>query len=250
MSGHSKWAQIKRQKGVADARRGQLFTKLIREIAVAARQGSDPERNSRLRLAIQKARDSNMPLDNIERAIKRASGEGEGTTLAELMVEGYGPGGVAILLQVLTDNRNRALQEIRSAFGRGGGNLGEAGCVAWLFEAKGIITVETSGVDAEEVALYAIDVGADDVKIEKGYLEVHTHSAKLEEVRKALEQENLPIISAELSLVPKTTVELDEKEALRALKLLDRLEELDDVQRVSSNVDFSDEVLEGLRAQA
>ncbi len=251
MSGHSKWAQIKRQKGVTDARRGQLFTKLVREIMLAVREGgNNPEHNFRLRLAIQKCRDSNMPLENIERAIRRAAGEGAGTNLAEASFEGYGPGGVAILLQVLTDNRNRTLQEIRSIFARGGGSLGEAGCVSWLFEPKGVITVETGQVNAEEVALWAIDAGAEDVKIEKGYLEVHTGLDKLETVRQALEQKGSPILSAEVSMIPKTTLKLEEQEAWRALKLLDRLEELEEVQRVFSNVDFSEEVLERLRAQA
>lgn len=251
MSGHSKWAQIKRQKGVADARRGQLFTKLVREIMLAVREGgSNPEQNFRLRLAMQKCRDNNMPLENIERAIRRATGEGGSTNLAEASFEGYGPGGVAILLQVLTDNRNRTLQEIRNVFARGGGSLGEAGCVSWLFEPKGVITVETDQIDAEEVALWAIDAGAEDVKIEEGYLEVHTELDKLETVRQALEQKDSPIISAEVSMIPKTTLQLDENEAWRALKLLDRLEELDDVQRVFSNVDFSEKVLENLRAQA
>ena len=251
MSGHSKWAQIKRQKGVADARRGELFTKLGREIMLAVREGgSSPEHNFRLRLAIQKCRDNNMPLENIERAIKRAAGEEASTNLAEASFEGYGPGGVAILLQVLTDNRNRTLQEIRNVFARGGSSLGEAGCVSWLFEPKGVITVETDQIDAEELALWAIDAGAEDVKIEKGYLEVHTELEKLETVRQALEQKNSPIISAEVSMIPKTTLQLDENEAWRALKLLDRLEELDEVQRVFSNVDFSEKVLEKLRAQA
>lgn len=251
MSGHSKWSQIKRQKGVTDARRGQLFTKLVREIISAVREGgSDPEHNFRLRLAIQKCRDSNMPLENIERAIKRAAGEGAGTNLAEASFEGYGPGGVAVLLRVLTDNRNRTLQEVRNIFARGGGSLGEAGCVSWLFEPKGVITVETNEINAEEVALWAIDAGAEDVKIEKGYLDVHTELDKLETVRQALEQKNSPIISAEVSMIPKTTLKLEEHEAWRALKLLDRLEELEEVQRVFSNVDFSEEVLEKLRAQA
>jgi YebC/PmpR family DNA-binding regulatory protein len=191
-----------------------------------------------------------MPLENIERAIRRAAGEGAGTTLAEASFEGYGPGGVAILLQVLTDNRNRTLQEIRNIFSRGGGSLGEAGSVSWLFQPKGVITVETNQMDAEEVALWAIDAGAEDVKIEKGYLEVHTEPDKLETLRQALEQKNWPIISAEVSMIPKTTLKLEEHEAWRALKLLDRLEELDEVQRVFSNVDFSEEVLEKLRAQA
>ncbi len=250
MSGHSKWAQIKRQKGVADARRGQLFTKLTREIIVVARQGgANPESNFRLRLAIQKARDNNMPLENIERAVKRGSGGLEATSLTEVSLEGYGPNGVAVLVEALTDNRNRTLQEVRSLFSRHGGSLGESGCVAWLFENKGVITIETDGVDVEELALLAIDAGAEDVKVEKGYLEVHTKPQSLETVRQAVRQKKPPI-SAELSLVPKSTVVLGEKEALQTLKLLDHLEELDDVQRVFCNVDFSEAVLEKLRAEA
>lgn len=249
MSGHSKWAQIKRQKGVADARRGQLFTKLTREIIVAARQGgANPESNFRLRLAIERARNNNMPLENIGRAIKRGSGGLEASSMAEITLEGYGPHGVAIMVEALTDNRNRTLQEVRSLFSRHGGNLGESGCVAWLFEAKGVIIVETDGLDAEELALLAIDAGAEDVKVEKGYLEIHTRPQNLELVKKSVGQKK-PVVSAELSLVPKSTMMLGEKEALQTLKLLDQLEELDDVQRVFSNVDYSDTVLERLRSQ-
>jgi len=245
MSGHSKWSSIKHQKGVADARRGQLFTKLTREIIVAVRQsGSNPDTNVRLRLAIQKARDSNMPIDNIERAIKRGSGELEGVTLTEMVLEGYGPSGVAILVQALTDNRNRTLQEVRNIFSRGGGNMGESGCVAWLFDSKGLITIETDDLDTEELALQAIDAGADDVLVENRYVEIYTKPEELETVRTALEQGNTPIASAEVSMVPKTTLDLEEKVALQTLKLLHRLEELDEVQHVSSNVNFSDAVLE------
>ncbi len=249
MSGHSKWAQIKRQKGIADARRGQLFTKLTREIMVAVRQGgANPEANFRLRLAIQKARDNNMPMENIERAIKRGSGGVEASTLTEISLEGYGPNGVAIIVEAMTDNRNRTIQEVRNVFAKHGGSLGESGCVAWLFESRGVITVETDAAGAEELALLAIDAGAEDVKIEKGYLEIYTSPRDLEAVRKAIEQKK-PVVSAEISLVPKSTVMLGEKEALQTLKLLDHLEELDDVQRVFSNVDYSDVVLEKLRAQ-
>jgi YebC/PmpR family DNA-binding regulatory protein len=251
MSGHSKWSQIKRQKGVTDARRGQLFTKLTKEIMLAVRQGgASPDSNFRLRLGIQKARDSNMPMENIERAIKRASGPGEGVDLTEITYEGYGPGGVALMVQVLTDNRNRALQEIRGVLARSGGTLGESGCVAWLFDPKGIITIQTEGSDAEETALAAIDAGAQDVKIVEGYVEIHAEPQELEAVRCALEEGGIAITSSEISTVPQNTVNLDEKQALQALKLLDRLEELDDVQRVFSNVDFSDEVLEKLRVHA
>ena len=251
MSGHSKWSSIKHQKGVTDAKRGQLFTKLTREIIVAVRQGgSNPEANFRLRLAIQKARDSSMPMDNIERAIKRGSGTLEGASLVEMVLEGYGPGGVAILVQALSDNRNRTSQDIRNMFSRSGGSLGESGCVAWLFDLKGLITVETNNLDAEELALQAIDAGAEDVKIENAYIEIYTKPEELEIVRTALtKQKNLSITSAELSMMPKTIVKLEEKAALQTLKLLDKLEEIDDVQHVFSNVDFSDSTLEKYKAQ-
>jgi len=249
MSGHSKWSTIKRQKGVADARRGQIFTKLAREIIVAVREGGDnPEGNYRLRLVIQKARDNNMPLDNIERAIKRGSGHAEGAALVEMTLEGYGPSGVAILVQALSDNRNRTLQEVRNIFTRNGGNLGEAGCVAWLFDSRGLITVETDGKDAEELVLEAIDAGADDVKIEKDYIDIYTKPTELEKVREALEAKNITVASAELSMVPKSTIDMEEKAALQTLKLLDKLEELDEVQNVASNADFSDEILEKYQA--
>jgi YebC/PmpR family DNA-binding regulatory protein len=250
MSGHSKWAQIKRQKGVADHRRGQVFTKLTREIMVAVREaGTNPESNFRLRLTIQKARDNNMPSENIERAIKRGSGELGVASLSEITIEGYGPNGVAVLVEALTDNRNRTIQEVRSLFSRHGGSLGASGSVAWLFESRGVITVETNSVDAEKLALVAIDAGADDVKEEKGYLEIHTTPQNLETVRRAVEQIKPPV-SAEVSRVPKSTVVLDEKEAIQTLKLLDHLEELDDVQHVSANLDYSEAVFEKLRAQA
>ena len=245
MSGHSKWSSIKHQKAVVDARRGQLFTKLTREIIVAVRQGgSNPESNFRLRLAIQKARDNNMPLDNIEKAIKRGSGTVEGASLVELTLEGYGPGGAAILVQALSDNRNRTIQDVRNIFSRSHGSLGESGCVAWLFDSKGLISVETNDLDAEELALQAIDAGAEDVKLENNYVEIYTRPEELEMVRTALEQKISPIASAELSMIPKTTVELEEKAALQTLRLLDKLEELDEVQHVSSNADFSDSILE------
>jgi YebC/PmpR family DNA-binding regulatory protein len=245
MSGHSKWSQIKRQKGVADAKRGQVFTKLAREIIIAVREGgSNPEGNFRLRLAVQKARDSNMPLDNIDRAIKRGSGQAEGASLVEMVLEGYGPNGVAILVSALSDNRNRTLQEVRNIFTRNGGNLGESGCVAWLFDNRGVITVDAGEQDAEALALQAIDAGAEDVKVENNYIEIYTRPEELEKVREALKQKNIPIASAELSRVPKTVVQLEEKSALQTLRLLDKLEELDEVQSVSSNADFPDTILE------
>lgn len=244
MSGHSKWSSIKHQKGVADVRRGKLFTKLTREIIVAVRNGgASPETNHRLRLAIQKARDSSMPSDNIERAIKRGDGTLEGATLIEIALEGYSPGGAAILVEALTDNRNRTIQDVRNIFTKSGGSLGESGSVTWLFDSKGLITIETADQNADELALRAIDAGAEDVNTEKGYIEVYTKPEELEVVRTMLEQDSAIINSAELAKVPKTTVNLDEKTTLQVLKLLDKLEELDDVQHVSSNVDFADDVL-------
>jgi len=189
-----------------------------------------------------------MPLENIERAIKRGSGELGGATLAEMTLEGYGPGGAAILVQALSDNRNRTLQEIRNIFSRHGGSLGESGCVAWIFESRGLIAVQTNDLDAEELALNAIDAGAEDVKVEDGYVEIYTKPEELEKVREALEQQKLSIASAELSMVPKTMVELEGRSALQTLKLLDKLEELDEVQHVSSNADFSDSILEKYRS--
>jgi YebC/PmpR family DNA-binding regulatory protein len=244
MSGHSKWHSIKHQKAVTDARRGQLFTKLTREIIVAVRNGGpNPDNNVSLRLAIQRARDASMPSDNIERAIKRASGATEGANLVEMVLEGYGPGGSAILVEALSDNRNRTIQAVRNVFSRGGGSLGEAGCVAWQFEPKGIVAVQTDDEDTEELALRAIDAGAEDVTVESGVVEVYTRPEELEKVRAALEEGNIPVTSAELSMVPKATLELDEKAAMQTLRMMDKLEELDEVRRVSSNVDFSDEVL-------
>jgi len=244
MSGHSKWASIKHQKGVTDARRGQLFTKLTREIIIAVRSGdSSPDTNYRLRLAVQKARDANMPMDNIERAIKRGSGAIEGAVLIEMTLEGYGPGGTAIMVRIVTDNRNRALQEVRNTFVRNNGNMGENGCVAWIFKSQGSITVNTEGKDAEEAELIAIDAGAEDVNAGEGYIEVYTSPDSLEKVRQALEEQGLTVTSAEVALVPQNTVTLDEKTAPQALRLLEKLEDLDDVQSVYSNADFSDEAM-------
>ena len=248
MSGHSKWAQIKRQKGVADARRGQLFTKLAREIIVAVRQGgANLEGNFQLRLAVQKARDNNMPSENIERAIKRGSGATDAAALAEVKFEGYGPSGIAVLVEALTDNRNRTVQDVRRLFTRHGGSLGESGCVSWLFQSRGVITVESNASDAEEIVLWAIDAGAEDVKAEKGYVEIYTQPQDLEKVRKVVEEKK-HVISAELSLTPKTTMLLEENKAVQALNFLDELEGLDDVQRVFSNIDFSEATLEKLRS--
>jgi YebC/PmpR family DNA-binding regulatory protein len=249
MSGHSKWANIKRQKGAADAKRGQLFTKLTREIIVAARQGgANLDSNFQLRLAVQKARDNNMPSENIERAIKRGSGATDASALTEVKFEGYGPSGIAVVVEALTDNRNRTVQDVRRLFTRHGGNLGESGCVSWLFKSRGVITVEGNSSDAEEIALRAIDAGAEDVKTEKGYVEIYTQPQDLEKVRKVIEEKE-HVVSAELSLTPNTTMLLDETKAVQALNFLDQLEALDDVQRVFSNIDFSDATLERLRSQ-
>ncbi len=244
MSGHSKWAQIKRQKGANDAKRGQLFTKLGREITIAARDGGgDPNANFRLRLAVQRARENNMPMENIDRAIKRGAGGGEGASLEEITYEGYGAGGAAIMVQAMTDNRNRAAGEIRSVFTRNGGNLGESGCVAWIFDSKGIISVDPGKQDPDELALAAIDAGAEDVQVEDGSVEVYTEPSDLERVRQALEHDKVTITNAEVSLIPKTTLEADPKTAAQVMRLIERLEELDDVQRVYSNVDISEEAL-------
>lgn len=246
MSGHSKWAQIKRQKGVADAKRGQLFTKLGREIAVAARDGADPAANGRLRLAIQRGRDANMPMDTIERAIKRGAGLGEGANFQEISYEGYGPSGVAILVDALTDNRNRAAAEIRSVFTRNGGNLGESGSVRWIFDQKGEIVVEADGGDPDEIALQAIDAGAEDVQIDGTVLEVYTEPSHMEAVRKSLEEQGVRVVSSTATMVPTTTVALDERAAEQTMRLIDRLEELDDVQSVFSNSEIPDEIAAAL----
>jgi YebC/PmpR family DNA-binding regulatory protein len=246
MSGHSKWAQIKRQKGVADARRGQLFTKLGREIAVAARQGADIETNARLRLAVQRARDANMPMDTIDRAIKRAAGSADAANYQEVTYEGYAPNGVAILVDALTDNRNRAAAEIRSVFSRNGGNLGESGSVRWLFEPKGIIAVELAGQEADDIALIAIDAGAEDVQELGSAVEVFTDPGQLEDVRKELEDRGLSVTSSEQTMQPTTTVTLDGHAAEQVMRLIERLEELDDVQAVYSNSDSPDEVAAAL----
>lgn len=247
MSGHSKWAKIKRQKGANDASRGAVFTKLAREIQVAAREGGgDPAMNFRLRLAVQKARENNMPADNIKRAIEKATGGGSGEQLEEITYEGYGAGGAAILVHALTDNRNRTVSDIRAAFTRGGGSLGESGCVAWQFEPRGVILVDGGGRDADEIALAAIDAGAEDVKTEDGSIEIYTQPNALEQVREVLIGQNLNVESAELTYLPSTTLELNDEQATQVAKLIERLEDLDDVQRVYSNVEFSDAVLAGV----
>ncbi len=244
MAGHSKWAQIKRQKGVNDAKRGALFTRLTREIMVAVRQGGpDPDANFRLRLAIQRAKQANMPKENIERAIANATGHSEDSNLEEVYYEGYGPGGTAILVAALTNNRNRTVAEVRHQFTKLGGSLGEAGSVSWQFEPMGILTIPLAGRDPDEVALAAIDAGAKDVEVLGDVLEVRTEPSDLEAVRRALEEAGFEIENTDFSMVPKTTIQLDEKTAHQAMRLIESLEELEDVQRVYSNADFSDEAI-------
>jgi len=244
MSGHSKWHTIKNQKAATDAKRGQMFTKLTREIIVAARKGGgNIEGNYSLRLAVQRAKDSSMPWDNISRAITKASGGGEGAQMQELLMEGYGPGGGAVLVNVLTDNRNRTVSGIRNIFTRSGGSLGESGCVAWLFQQRGVINVKAEDRDKDELSLQAIDLGAEDVSVEGDYVTVYTTPVKLEEVRTALEKDKISVESAEVSMIPKQTIDLDEKQSVQTMRLLENLEELDDVQSVASNVNFSDSAM-------
>ena len=244
MSGHSKWHTIKNQKAATDAKRGQMFTKLTREIIVAARSGGgNIDSNYSLRLAVQRAKDSSMPWDNISRAITKASGSGEGAQMQEMLLEGYGPGGGAVLVNALSDNRNRTVQAIRNLFTRAGGSLGESGCVAWLFVQRGVLNVKAEGVDKDELALKIIDFGADDVNVEGDYLTVYTMPQKLEEVRTALEKDKIPVESAEVSMIAKQTIDLDEKQSVQTMKMVENLEELDDVQSVASNDNFSDAAL-------
>ena len=252
MSGHSKWSTIKHQKGAADAKRGALFTKLSRDIALAVREGggADPDMNFKLRLALDRAKGNNMPQDSITRAVKRGSGEGaDGESLEQVTYEGYGPGGGAILLQAVTTNRNRTAADVRSAFNRGGGNLGESGCVAWNFDLRGVVTVDIDDEEkAEELGLLAIDAGAEDIQMDEGVLEIYSPVESLQEVQKFIEAESGPVRSAEMSMVPKTTIALGDKEAEQTLRLLDTLEDLDDVQKAFTNADFPPEVLERYQA--
>ena len=243
MSGHSKWSSIKHKKAATDAKRGKLFTKLAREITVAARQGADPEMNPALRLAIQKARDNNMPNDNVSRALQRAVGGGDGAQLEEVAYEGYAPGGTAVLIQAVTDNRNRTVADIRTTLTRGGGSLAESGSVAWLFDLRGVISVDAAGADPDEIQLAAIEAGAEDVTADDSLVEVMTEPGALEAVREALTAAGFAVESAEIAQVPKNLVQPDAETAAQTLRLLDRLDELDDVSRVYSNADFTDEVL-------
>lgn len=254
MSGHSKWANIKHKKAKADAQRGQAFTKVTREIIVAVRQGGpDPAANFRLKMAMQKAREVNMPNDVIQRAIKRASGETEAENYEEIIYEGYAPAGVAIMLQIMTDNRNRTASEIRFLFSRHGGNLGETGCVAWMFDRKGIITVNKaeSGLDEDSMMMIAVEAGADDLTSDdEDDYQITTQPDELDSVREALEAQGLKIQSAKLAMVPKNTVTLGLEEAKKVLKLVDALEDHDDVQEVYTNMEIPDDVMAALEEEA
>jgi len=244
MAGHSKWANIRHRKAAQDAKRGKIFTKLAREITVAAREGGgDPEKNPRLRAAIEKARKFNMPKENIERAIKRGTGELAGESYEEVTYEGYGPGGVAIIVKCLTDNRNRTAAEVRHAFSKHGGNLGTSGCVSWMFERKGVITVPAENYDEETVMMAAIEAGAEDVVREDDKYLVYTAPSELEDVREGILKSGIEVEEAKLDLIPTTTTRIEGETALKVLKLLEALEDLDDVQEVYSNFDMPEEVM-------
>ena len=252
MSGHSKWSTIKHKKGVADARRGQLFTKLAREIMVAAREGGgDPDTNFRLRLAIDTAKSQNMPKDNIERAVNKGSGIGDGASnaLEEITYEAYAPGGAGLLIKTLTDNKNRTASDIRARVTRSGGNLASSGAVSWNFESMGLISMEVSEGDPEDVALEAVDAGAEDVDVVDHTVELTVAFIGFGPLRATVEQmDGVQIERAEIAMMPNSTVPLDRSTAMQTLRLLDALEELDDVQKVFSNADFPDEVLEAYAA--
>ncbi len=245
MSGHSKWASIKHKKMAMDARRGKIFTKLIREIMMATKMGGpNPDVNPRLRMAIERAKSFNMPNENIQRAIKKGSGEEGGVSLEQVSYEGYGPGGVAIYIEVLTDNKNRSAAEIRSIFSRHNGNLAGAGSVTWMFERKGLITVKKDVVDEDTLLGIILDAGAEDLKTESDRYEIITSPENFENVKKSLEEKNIEIETSSLTLLPKNTVRVEGKDAEQLLKLLDSLEECEDVQAVYSNFDIPDEILE------
>ncbi|MDU9050973.1 MAG: YebC/PmpR family DNA-binding transcriptional regulator [Candidatus Electrothrix sp. Rat3] len=248
MSGHSKWSTIKRKKGANDAKRGKIFTKLIKEITVAAKMGGgDPDGNPRLRSAINAAKTENMPKDNIDRAIKKGSGDLDGAVYEEILYEGYGPAGVAVLVETMTDNKNRTVADIRHYFAKSNGNLGESGCVAWMFDQRGVITVDAEGVDEEELMELAIEAGAEDVVEEEGSFRILTAPEDFNDVVDTLEKAEIKMDEASISMVPQNTVEVaEEKPAKNLLNLLDNLEDHDDVQKVHANFDIPDEIIEAL----
>jgi len=249
MSGHSKWAKIKRKKTSADAQRGKLFSKLIREITIAARQGGDPDANARLRTAIDTAKAANMPADNIKRAIQRGTGEIPGVTYEETNYEGYGPGGVAILIDVVTENKNRTTAEIRRIFSKHGGNLGSAGCVSWMFQEKGIFYVDKEEIDEDTLLDIAGEAGAEDVKLEEDSYTIVTPPEKFGALKKALEEKGIKYTDAEIAKNPQSIVKLGGKEALQVLKLVDAFEACDEVQNVYANFDIPEEILSQAAAE-
>jgi YebC/PmpR family DNA-binding regulatory protein len=247
MSGHSKWSSIKHKKGATDAKRGKIFSKLIKEITVAARLGgSDPDGNPRLRAAIAAAKAENMPKENIERGIKKGTGELEGVSYEEANYEGYGPGGVAVLVDCLTDNKNRTVADVKHLFERHGGNLGEPGCVAWMFEKKGLIVFEKEKIDEEQLLDLALEAGAEDVNDQETEFEVIVSLSDFEAVKKAVDEAELPYTFSEVTMIPKNTVEVEGKKAQQILNLMQALEDHDDISHVYANFDMSDEVMEAL----
>ncbi|MDD3813025.1 MAG: YebC/PmpR family DNA-binding transcriptional regulator [Desulfocapsaceae bacterium] len=248
MSGHSKWSTIKHKKGATDAKRGKIFTRLIKEITVAARMGGgDPDGNPRLRSAIASAKTENMPKDNIVRAIKKGTGELEGAVYDEILYEGYGPGGVAVLVECMTDNRNRTVADVRHFFAKSNGNLGESGCVAWMFDKKGLLQVEKEGISEEQLMEMALEAGAEDVLEEDDEFQVITAPESFDAVRDALEAHKVRFIDASITMIPQNNIEVtDEKIAISLLKLLENLEDHDDVQTVHANFDIDDELMEKL----
>ncbi len=248
MSGHSKWATIKRKKGKTDAERGKVFTRHIKEITIAAREGGgDPEGNPRLRTAIAAAKASNMPADNIKRAVMKGTGDLPGVTYESITYEGYGPGGVALYMEALTDNKNRCVSEVRHALTKYGGNLGASGCVAWMFEKQGLITIELDATDEDTIMEVAMEAGAEDIKSDSGTYEVITQPGDIDTVREAIESKGIAMVSAEVTMIPKDSVKLEkESQASSMMKLWDILEDLDDVQKIYANFDISEELLEKL----
>jgi YebC/PmpR family DNA-binding regulatory protein len=249
MSGHSRWSQIKRKKAKTDVQRGKLFSKILREITVAARHGGgDPKANMRLKAAIEAAKDANMPQDNIRRAIQKGTGELPGEAYEEVTYEGYAPGGVAVMVRVLTDNRNRTAPEIRHVFEKHGGNMGSAGSVAWMFERKGLIQVDADRISEDDLLALALDAGATDMRRVEKVFEVTTAPGEMDAVRAALERRGVPVLSAEVTFVPQSTVRVEGKDAPQVLRLIEALEELDDVQAVYANYDIPDEIIEAVSA--
>ncbi len=248
MGGHSHWATIKRHKGAQDAKRGKIFTRIIRELTIASRSGGDPDGNPRLRLAIAKAKEANMPGDTMKKAIQRGTGELPGVTYEEFALEGYGPGGTAVFLEITSDNRNRTVAEIRSLFTKNHGNMAEAGAVAWQFHKKGLITIEKGKVDEDTLLTLALDAGAEDVKVGEKTFEVITDPHDFEAVKKALTEAKIESTTAEITYIPQNTVHLEEKAAEQMLKLMEVMDEHDDVQKVHANFDISDEVMEKIAA--